>query len=171
MEQQLTQLTGALLVAIVALAYLALRAWRNHSLEQTRSLGQLPTPITHEDSVELDGSYVATTFGDQPLNRVKGLGLGMRGKATVEFSKRGVTIWRVGEVALHIPTGSIVGLDRATAVIDRAVEAAGLTRITWRISNQNLDTYVRFSRNSDQQRFIDETASNTIDAKNQGDQE
>jgi hypothetical protein len=148
MEFELTQLSGALLVAVAAFSYLALRAWRNHSLEQSRTLGELPAEFTHAS-----GSYVVTTVNNEPLNRIKASGLGMRGRADVQYSQAGISIWRTGERALHIPATDLIGVDRATAVIDRAVEAGGLTRVTWRTSSTILDTYLRFATGAAQKQF------------------
>lgn len=153
MEQQLTQLTGALLVAVAAFAYLALRAWRNHALEQARVLGDLPPEIAHTEAQTSEGFYVATTIADEPLNRLKAKGLGMRGRAQIEYSKDGVSVWRVGEDALHIPISAVLTVDQATAVIDRAVEAGGLSRISWLSNNSGLDTYLRFANGSEQRKF------------------
>ncbi len=168
MEFELTQLSGALLVAVAAFSYLALRAWRNHSLEQSRTLGELPAEVTHAGgSTQLDGSYVVTTVNNEPLNRIKASGLGMRGRAEIQYSQAGISIWRTGERALHIPSSDLIGVDRATAVIDRAVEAGGLTRVTWRTSSTILDTYLRFASGAAQKQF-QEYFSTITPKQNQG---
>lgn len=169
MEQQLTQLTGALLVAVAALAYLALRAWRNQSLEQARLLGELSATLEHDNPIGLVGAYVATTFHDQPLNRIKALGLGMRGKASVEVSGSGISIWRVGETTIHLPADAIFAVDQATAVIDRAVESGGLVRTSWVLNGQKLDSYIRFSNKSDQDLFFKEVRMSGLVRNKQGD--
>lgn len=153
MEEQLTQLTGALLLGVAALSYLALRSWRNQALEQGRQLGSLIQKLEHTNSTTLEGFYVATTERDEPLRRIKSAGLGMRGRATVEISASGVSIWRTGEVALHISRESISNVDRATVAIDRVVENGGLSRISWSNAGLLLDTYIRFSSVSSQQIF------------------
>jgi hypothetical protein len=168
MEFELTQLSGALLVAVAAFSYLALRAWRNQALEQSRSLGELPTEFPHgTDRNKLEGSYVVTTISNEPLNRIKASGLGMRGVAEIEYSRAGISIWRTGERALHIPASELIGVDRATAVIDRAVEAGGLSRVTWSTTSTTLDTYLRFASGAAQSQF-QEFFSTITPKQNQG---
>ena len=169
MEEQLTQLTGALLLGVVAFAYLALRSWRNQAIEQERAIGELASEVSHRDSAKLEGFYVATTEHDEPLKRIKSSGLGMRGRATLEYSPAGISIWRTGEAALHIPVSAVKGLDRASAVIDRAVESGGLTRISLTSSSATLDTYFRFSDAASQRSFNSFFDSVTTGLEGQGD--
>ncbi|MDE2386480.1 MAG: hypothetical protein KGL77_02130 [Actinomycetales bacterium] len=144
MDKKLVELGAVLGLVLLALAYLAIRSWRGKAIAHAKFLPELPTAFASAgDQLAAAASYVVTTFGGSPLERVMAHGLGNRGKAALYLSENGVVIERQGENALHLANASIVSVETATATLDRVVERDGLVVITWSTDTGKFDTYLR----------------------------
>lgn len=114
--------------------------------------------LTAPDSVPADtgeilavdsGLYVATTVANAPLERVAARGLGFRSRATVTVTGAGMIVELKGRAPFFVDRASLLGVDRATWVIDKAVEPGGLVVVTWRLGSADLDSYFRLDSGSE----------------------
>jgi hypothetical protein len=150
-----TYQVGIISLAIFGLMGLAaFVTWRKRMKSQEQFL---PAPEFIEGTTTgSKGFYVATTFADRPLDRVSGHGLAHRGVAFVEVSGEGVSISRIGEESFRIPADDLLGVAKATAVIDRAVEKDGLISIRWRLGSEELETHFRFVSAIERYKVLDQ---------------
>lgn len=132
-------LIGLALFAI--LAVLAFASWRKRISGQQATL---PKPL------EVPGSfagfkcfYVATTFADNPLERIVAHGLAHRGIAHLRVSESGLEVSRTGEMSFLVPKEDLIQIGKSSAVIDRAVEKEGLVSISWRLGSKNVESHFR----------------------------
>lgn len=143
------ELIGTALILMVLA--ISLNIYRKIRLRTAAQEAQFPQPLAAQaGEVIFSGFYVATVFVDKPLERVWAYGLGGRGKATVSVSKDGISIERVGEQGFLIPNVDLVGVGRAKATIDRAVERQGLIQIAWRLGGTELLSSFRVTQNQEQ---------------------
>jgi len=134
---------GLIALAIFALLGLfAFWSWVSTIRKQEEQI-QEPILLTGEASGERT-FYVATTYAGRPLDRVLAHGLAHRGKAQVEVSGAGVSIYRTGEKCFLIPAGHLLGFEQTSAVIDKAVEKDGLVSIHWKLGTTAVETHLRF---------------------------
>src|SRR5690606_9501717 len=99
------------------------------------------------------GFYVATTMAGEPLNRIAVAELGYRARATTAVHSRGVALAIPGQAPIFIPATDIRSVEKATWVIDRAVEQDGLILIRWGLGTEGpdgveVDSYLRLSEGS-----------------------
>lgn len=129
----------ALLLGVIAWAGVT---WRNKSKAQD---SELATPdFTLFSNTGTNGIYVATTFADRPLDRVSAHGLGFAGKAFVDVSDQGVSVYRIGERSFRIDSSALLNLNRSSGVIDKVVEKDGLLSLRWILGATELETHLRF---------------------------
>jgi hypothetical protein len=143
MPDKLLELTAVFAIVLVAVAYLAVRAWRGRAIAHSKLIGDLPSAFDLGNADAFDGFYVATTPAGKPLDRLVGSGLAHRGRVTVRVSKAGVSMERTGEATINIPSAQIIGVAAQSATIDRAVESGGLTAIHWSNSGHEFETFLR----------------------------
>lgn len=131
-------------VAVVALALLAW-AW----VRRARRDAGLPAPVGEPPAdssllASFEGLYVATTRHDEPLERLAIRGLGFRSRAAILVTTAGLVLDLPGQPRMFVPTARLVDAAQATVAIDRVVERDGLTRVSWRITDDTVvDTYLR----------------------------
>lgn len=135
----------ALMIALaVVLVSLGVWAW----VRRTRRDSALTAPIGEAPADAIvtglfDGFYVATTAHDAPLERLAIRGLGFRSRAAITVMSAGVALDLTGQPRMFVPLADIEGVDRATVAIDRVVEPGGLVRLSWRIGDVTVDTFLR----------------------------
>lgn len=135
----------AIMIALaVVLVSLGVWAW----VRRTQRDSALTAPIGEApaDAVvtgRFDGFYVATTAHDAPLERLAIRGLGFRSRAAITVMDAGVALDLTGQPRMFVPLADIEGVDRATVAIDRVVEPGGLVRLSWRIGDVTVDTFLR----------------------------
>ncbi len=147
-------LMAAISIAVLAVAvFLVLRSSRRKSRAQASDgeLGALIdlTALAGKPVVAAKGQYVATVFRDKPLERVVTGGLMYRGKAQLVVTDEGIGIERVGEESFAIPANLLLEVGRASATIDRGVEADGLLAISWLLGATQVTTQLRIDRAED----------------------
>jgi len=145
-------------VGLIALAGFGLlwiaaaRTWGTKTRKQNQKYPQ-PKQTPYATS-GIECFYVATTVANRPLDRVLAHGLAHRGKAYVEVLNGSLLIRRKGETSFAIPVSDLTSLDKATAVIDKAVERDGLTVLSWNLGEHELQTHLRFPVSADRAVFI-----------------
>jgi hypothetical protein len=140
------RLVPSLIIAGVILLVFALMlaGWRARRRRQAGIARPLPAPATlGAASLDVDGWYVATTHGDQPLERIAVHGLGFRARSTISVHPEGLVVAVRGRDPFLIERSALRGAGRATWAIDRVVERDGLVLIGWMLGDTPVDTYVR----------------------------
>lgn len=141
----MNQVVFALLL-ITPVPLTALGFWLTIRARTAKQQQLLPAPerpeSNHSDETAVECQYLATTFADNPLERVWAYRLGGRGLATA-FVGGDVVIQRRGEPDLLIARRKLVAVESASATIDRGVERGGLTNIHWMLGDTELITSLR----------------------------
>lgn len=148
------EVIGLLLLLIVPA--FALAAYVGVRRARVKQETFLPAPASIEPAGSLvfdDGLYVSTVLAESPLTRVWAHGLGVRGKVKLVSKDAGLEVHRQGEASFVIPTVQIVGLDKASATIDKAVESNGLFSIIWQLGQTQLVTNFRIPDQSTRQQI------------------
>ena len=151
------ELIGFLMVASVLI--IALIVGVSYSVKRRVESREIEPPMESTNCEGLECLYVSTVHADNPLRRLLAHGMGPRGKAEVSVSPDGVSICRKGERNFLIPKSQILGLEKSTATIDRAVEPGGLASILWVHSGLQLATNLRFQSRADREKFEKEVAA------------
>jgi hypothetical protein len=139
------------LVLIVILIAIAVGiGYRKKRLTESSQIAEFKDPADCEGVACL---YVSTVFASSPLRRVLAHGMGPRGRASVSIGQQGISVCRQGERGFLIPRESLVGVEKSTATIDRAVEPGGLTSIAWIHDSNQLVTNVRFQNRQEREMF------------------
>ena len=142
-------LTIGLMAAMLLLAWLGWRARRRrqssfeapHRVPETLSApGYLTEAIAH-----------ATTLAGQPLERVSAHGLGFRSRIQLGVHDEGVVLAIPGDEPILVPAADIIGVGRGTWTIDKAVEPDGLTVLSWRLGDTEVDTWLRLPARDDRE--------------------
>ena len=137
----------ALLLGLLALMYLG---WRKRQRSQSELPAPLPVPNDPgTELIRVNGLYVASTLVDDPLNRVAVSGLGYRARASVGVFESGIVLRLAGERDAFLPATDVIAVGRSTWTIDRVVESGGLVRITWRLGDTVLDSFIRITEQAD----------------------
>lgn len=124
--------TIAIVAVLVVVLLLIVTGWRRRVRRDRDAGSGYPAPATAGAPLaEVRTLYVATTKGDEPLERLALPGLSFRGKAAVTVSQEGVTIAVTGELPVFITAAALTDVGAATVTIDRVVERDGLVRISW----------------------------------------
>lgn len=145
------------ILVLVALAFVGMAVgWRNRSRRQAH-LTTAPVPADPGAvlaSIEL--LYVATTVASEPLNRIAVGGLGLRSRATVQVTDRGVVLALPGRDAIFVPVDRLRGVGLGTFTIDRVVERDGLVVLGWELGTPGtlLDSYLRTSTETDRRELV-----------------
>lgn len=135
---------GVLLLILMAFGWRARMRRQSHLPRPANAPASPGTPITAANVL-----YVATTLAGQPLERLAVPGLGFRARGRLEVTSAGLLLTMPGERDVFIPRTDLIGADRATWTIDRAVETDGLLLIGWRLGDQAVDSYLRITDGHD----------------------
>lgn len=142
----MTRELAAVLVIAVLAAALGLMALGWHRRRRSQAgLGQL-APVPAElgaERLRTELLYLATTRADAPVDRIAVAGLGFRARTDLTVADAGLVLAMTGQPARFIPRDDLVGADRATWTIDRAVEPDGLALVRWRLGGTAVDSYFR----------------------------
>ncbi len=138
-----TYQVGVIALALFAcFAGIAFYSWRRRITKQATFLEGPKYVEGNEDGFKT--FYVATTFGNRPLERVVAHGFAHRGLAYLSLSKDNLVVSRVGEMSFAVPISAISSVSTNSSVIDRAVEKNGLLTISWRLGGEVVDSHFRF---------------------------
>lgn len=155
MTKDLMAVMAAALILI--LAALAFWGWRSRKARQ-EAIFESPAEALEffgEELARASGSYVATSFANDFLERINAYGLGIRGVAEILVFTEGILVVRRGERPLAIDKSQITGVSNSQYVIDRAVEAEGIISISWNQNETPLATHLRVVDEASRQVIID----------------
>jgi hypothetical protein len=156
----------AIILAILFFFFVltAIRAWRARAAKQEAGFTQPAMALENAGSqvAKVKAFYVATTFADNHLERIRAYGLGIRGLAHAIVFDGGLQLIRKGERPLAIERSAIASLSTNQVTIDRVTEAKGILTIDWTQDSTNFSTHLRVVDQSDRAKLISalETISN-----------
>lgn len=139
----------ALIIAVLVVTGLAVWGMRvgwRHREQRQAWLPELAQPSpSFESDWSAQGRYVATTTGQDWLDRVVARGLGAPGQAEVHASDEGVLVLRVGEPDLLIPFSAITGVESRRGLAQEVYERDGMVAVLWTWGEHPLCTGLRMS--------------------------
>ena len=142
----------------------AIRAWRARAAKQEAGFTQPPMALDKPGAqlAKVKAFYVATTFADNHLERVRAYGLGIRGLAHAIVFEGGLQLIRKGERPLALNRDAIDSVSTTQVTIDRATEAKGILTIDWSQDSTKFSTHLRVVDQSDRAKLLAalETISN-----------
>jgi len=156
----------AVIAAILFAAFVlvAIRSWRARSAAQEADFSQPPMALeaAGQQLLKVRAYYVATTFADNHLERIRAYGLGIRGLAHAIVFEGGLQLIRKGERPLAINKTAIDSLSTTQVTIDRVTEAKGILTIDWAQDATKFSTHLRVVDLDDRAKLIAalETISN-----------
>jgi predicted transporter len=134
----------------------AVRAWKDRATKQEADFSQPPMALTDAGSqlLKVKAFYVATTYADNHLERIRAYGLGIRGLAHVLVFEGGVQLIRKGERPLAISKQSIELISTTQVTIDRVTESKGILTIDWVQDKTKFSTHLRVVDQNDRVKLI-----------------
>ena len=147
---------GILGALFVLLLLTAIRAWRARAASQEADFTQPPMALENagEQRLKVRAFYVATTYADNHLERIRAYGLGIRGLARVLVFDRGIQLIRKGERPLAIASSAITELSTTQVTIDRVTESKGILTIDWIQDSTKFSTHLRVVDQDDRAKLI-----------------
>lgn len=137
-------LTLMLVVAVLLIGLMAWGWWRRSRRDAGLAAPAGDIPADAHVLSGFPGLYVATTAHGDALNRLAVKGLAFRSRGTVLVTDAGVALDLAGSPRVFVAASRIVEVAQATVAIDRVVERGGLTRLSWRITDDTVvDSYFR----------------------------
>jgi hypothetical protein len=142
----------------------AIRAWKARGKAQEADFSQPPMALESagKQILKVRAYYVATTFAENHLERIRAYGLGIRGLAHAIVFEGGLQLIRKGERPLAISKTAIDSLSTNQVTIDRVTEAKGILTIDWSQDSTKFSTHLRVVDLDDRAKLIAtlETISN-----------
>ena len=148
----------AIILGILFLAFVlaAVRAWKARANKQEADFSQPPMALANagEQLLKVRAYYVATTFADNHLERIRAYGLGIRGLAHAMVFEGGLQLIRKGERPLAINKPAIDSISTTQVTIDRVTEAKGILTIDWAQDATKFSTHLRVVDLDDRAKLI-----------------
>jgi hypothetical protein len=145
------------LLLFVALLYWLMRqGWKWRGTLQG-DLPPLPAPPGDpgEERRRLSGRYHGSTTAGQWLDRIVAHGLGVRSRAEVTLTDRGVDVRRPGAQDFFIPADRLHGARLERGIAGKVLTEGGLLVITWEHGDRRLDSGFRSDRAADHPAWVD----------------
>lgn len=148
----------AIILGILFLFFVgtAIRAWRARAAKQEADFNQPPMALATpgQQLVKVRSFYVATTYANNHLERIRAYGLGIRGLAHAMVFEGGLQLIRKGERPLAISKSTITGISTSQVTIDRVTEAKGILTIDWIQDATQFSTHLRVVDLDDRAKLI-----------------
>lgn len=148
----------AIILAILFFFFVlvAIRSWRARASKQEADFTQPPMALdaAGEQLLKVKAFYVATTFADNHLERIRAYGLGIRGLAHAIVFEGGLQLIRKGERPLAINRSAIESISTNQVTIDRVTEAKGIITIDWAQESTKFSTHLRVVDQGDRAALI-----------------
>ena len=107
-----------------------------------------PARAEHEG---VEATYVSTTRGGDPLDRVAAHGLGARSAARVLVGADGVLVARTGAPDVFTPAAALSGVRREGFRVGKAVPGTGLVVWDWALGDTLVTTAVHVRRDPERE--------------------
>jgi hypothetical protein len=137
----------AIILAVLFFFFIltAIRAWRARAAKQEADFSQpaMALDAAGAQLLKVKAFYVATTFAENHLERIRAYGLGIRGLAHAIVYEGGLQLIRKGERPLAIGRTAIDSISTNQVTIDRVTEAKGIVTIDWSQDATRFSTHLR----------------------------
>ncbi|MFF3565528.1 hypothetical protein ACFYXS_36385 [Streptomyces sp. NPDC002574] len=159
------------LLLFIALVYWLMRqGWKWRGTLQ----GDVPAlPTAPEEQGEprpvlltMDGRYHGSTTAGQWLDRIVAHGLGVRSRAELTLTDRGVDVVRTGAPDFFIPAGALRGARLDKGIAGKVLTEGGLLVITWAHGDREIDSGFRSDRSAEHIAWVE--ALNTLTHDQEG---
>jgi hypothetical protein len=145
------------LLLFVALLYWLMRqGWKWRGTLQS-DLPELPTapagPL--EERLRLTGRYHGSTTSGQWLDRIVARGLGVRSRAEIALTDRGVDVVRPGAADFFIPADRLCGARLDKGIAGKVLTEGGLLVLTWEHGDRRIDSGFRSDHAADHPAWVD----------------
>ncbi len=151
-------------VLFVFFVLTAVRAYKARAIKQEADFSQPPMALAQPGSqlLKIRAFYVATTYADNHLERIRAYGLGIRGLAHAMVFEGGLQLIRKGERPFAIDKSAIESISTTQVTIDRVTEAKGIITVDWAQDSTKFSTHLRVVDLDDRAKLISalETISN-----------
>lgn len=148
--------TVGLLLFVALLYWLMRQGWKWRGTLQ----GDLP-PLpaapadTGAERLALTGRYHGSTTAGQWLDRIVAHGLGVRSRAEVTLTDRGLDVRRPGAEDFFVPVGRLRGARLDKGIAGKVLTEGGLLVITWEHGDRRIDSGFRSDRAADHPAWVD----------------
>ncbi|SEG73773.1 hypothetical protein SAMN05216223_109154 [Actinacidiphila yanglinensis] len=136
------------LILVIGLVYWLMRQGWQWRRTLQGGLPELPQPP--EDPAELgepllvtDARYHGSTTAGQWLDRIVAHGLGVRSKARLTLTARGLLVERTGAPGFLVPAGALRGARLDQAIAGKVLPEGGLLVVTWEHGGTLIDSGFR----------------------------
>ena len=145
----------ALVIGVIALVLWAMRrGWK--ARVQRQSDVPAPAAPTDEPTAEaIPGLYLGTSVSGDWLDRIAAHGLGVRSRASVDWSESGIEMHRQGAPSLVIPAADILGVRADSGVAATVRSKDSVVVITWQLGERVVDTGFRADDSSGHRTVLD----------------
>lgn len=136
----------AMVAVMVALIVLVVWGMRRGWLARMRRQTDIPAPAQVEAEASaraVPGLYVGTSIAGAWLDRIAVHGLGVRSRASIEWSEGGIAMHRQGAPSLWIPADDVLSIRADSGVAGTVRSKDSVVVITWRLGERELDTGFR----------------------------
>jgi hypothetical protein len=148
----------AIILGILFLFFIgtAIRSWKARASKQEADFSQPSMALSApgQQLIRVRAFYVATTYADNHLERIRAYGLGIRGLAHAMVFEGGLQLIRKGERPLAISKSAITGISSTQVTIDRVTEAKGILTIDWAQDSVQFSTHLRVVDQDDRAKLI-----------------
>ena len=143
-------------ILFISFIVVAARAWKARSQSQEADFSQPPMALENAGSqlLKVRAYYVATTYADNHLERIRAYGLGIRGLAHAMVFEGGLQLIRKGERPLAINKSAIDRISTTQVTIDRVTESKGILTIDWVQDSTKFSTHLRVVDLDDRAKLI-----------------
>ncbi|MEU6346706.1 hypothetical protein ABZ883_37805 [Streptomyces sp. NPDC046977] len=124
--------------------------------------GDEPRPVL----LTMDGRYHGSTTAGQWLDRIVAHGLGVRSRAALTLTDRGVDVVRTGAPDFFIPAGALRGARLDKGIAGKVLTEGGLLVITWAHGDREIDSGFRSDRSAEHSAWVE--ALNTLTHDQEG---
>lgn len=146
------------LLLLVALVYWLMRqGWKWRAALQSTDLPapEPPPAAPGEARLAFTGRYHGSTHAGRWLERIVAHGLGVRSRAEVTLTERGVAVARPGAGDFLIPADAVLGARLDKGIAGKVLTEGGLLVITWRLGERTLDSGFRSDLAADHAAWVE----------------
>ncbi|MDM4764027.1 hypothetical protein QT381_13510 [Galbitalea sp. SE-J8] len=137
---------GAIVIVAIIVVVFSLMAlsWRRRRRRQDAFDAVVAAPASEGRALATAGGlYLATTPRGDRLDRVVVGGLGFRARLAVSVHADGVRL-PLPDGTVLIPAADLIEVGTASWAIDRGMEPGGITVVSWRLGDRDVESFLRF---------------------------
>lgn len=133
----------ALVLGVIALVLWAMRrGWKNRVQRQS-DVPAPAAPVAEPSAQAVPGLYLGTAVSGDWLDRIAAHGLGVRSRASLDWSDAGIAVHREGAPSMQIPAADILGVRADSGVAATVRSKDSVVVVTWQLGDRVVDTGFR----------------------------